>query len=460
MSGNSAFGPITKEDIRVGYIDPILGYISDVNICDANSYAQKNPGTTFIFVDGDNAVRLLNINGVNRLNPNDLLRSKKCDGLQAPRRCDVPPIIQFIGGEGVGARANPIIGADGSLLAIDIIDGGRGYKYPPLVKIIDACNIGSGAVANAELGLVPIIPRNNLEKEIYELCTPTDQPIIKNYGSDGTDNGSWNPNKYIDNSLGGTVVDTGGLGTGAGAGGLGTGAGTGGLGTGAGAGGLGTGTGVGGLGGVITKVTVTEPGNGYTPPSTQSSEGYPVALQLTEIIITNPGINYNPTVDTIKIIPDNGTKISYTSDPFGVINKVIVDTPGIGFTEYPIIYMDTETGINFSAVPVFSVIRSPIPVTGIATEKILQVTDLVGITQTGYVDGKPYYGSVYYENNIRYAGNYKTTGQSIQVYDTLQESINRQSTTPPSAIQKTGSDIQSNNQNLNIPGTIQNTTNQ
>ena len=43
------FGPTTKCDIRVGYISTERGYISDVTICAANSYAQDNPGTTFIF---------------------------------------------------------------------------------------------------------------------------------------------------------------------------------------------------------------------------------------------------------------------------------------------------------------------------------------------------------------------------------------------------------------------------
>lgn len=210
--------------------------------------------------------------------------------------------------------------------------------------------------------------------------------------------------------------------------------------------------------GVISRIVVTEPGNGYYPPSSNSSQGYPATLQLTDIIVTNPGINYNCGVDQLKIIPDNGTKVSYTCNPFGVITGVTVDTPGIGFTEYPTIYMETETGVNFSAIPVFSVIRDPIDITGITTSKILQVTDLVGLKQTGYVNGRAYYGAVYYDNGIRYAGYYKTAGTPIQVYDTLQESINAQVTTPPSAIERSGTDIRSNNPNLNIPGTPQNTT--
>jgi hypothetical protein len=45
------------------------------------------------------------------------------------------------------------------------------------------------------------------------------------------------------------------------------------------------------------------------------------------------------------------------------------------------------------------------------------------LTKEGYVDGKPYYGFVYYENGVKYAGPYETPGPVIRVYDTLQESI-------------------------------------
>lgn len=209
--------------------------------------------------------------------------------------------------------------------------------------------------------------------------------------------------------------------------------------------------------GVISKINILDPGNGYSAPSTQSSEGYPVTLQLTEVIVTNPGINYNCGVDQIKIVPDLGTKLSYTCDTFGRINQVSVDSGGFGFTEYPTIYMDTETGVNFSAIPVFSVVRDPVAI-GISTEKLIQVTDLVGLKQTGYVNGRAYYGAVYYDNNVRYAGYYKTIGTPIRVYDTLQESIIGEVTTPPSAIERFGTDITSNDPNLDIPGTPQNTT--
>lgn len=257
--------------------------------------------------------------------------------------------------------------------------------------------------------------------------------------------------------------------------------------------------------GVVSRIIVTEPGNGYftpdiTPPTPllpgigtavigvpdipgvpggagigttlpggpgigtgfpgpgDISPGYPVTLSIDEIIITDPGIGYDPNNDRVVVIPDNGAQISFDTDPFGRVTTINVDAPGVGFTEYPTIYIETDTGINFSAVPVFNVIRDPIALPGITADKLIQVTDLVGLKQTGYVNGRPYYGAVYYENGVRFAGYYKTVGDPIRVYDTLQESITGIITTTPSAIEKFGTDTNSNNPNLNIPGTPRTTT--
>jgi hypothetical protein len=51
---------------------------------------------------------------------------------------------------------------------------------------------------------------------------------------------------------------------------------------------------------------------------------------------------------------------------------------------------------------------------------------------------------------------YETTGDLIPVYATLQESIDQRVTTRPAAILRQGTDINSNNPRLNIPGTPQN----
>ena len=203
--------------------------------------------------------------------------------------------------------------------------------------------------------------------------------------------------------------------------------------------------------GVVTDVIVNDPGNGYLRPIPQD-QGYPVALRLKEVIVENPGINYNCGVDELRITPSNGAELDYICDPFGKIREVKVLNPGLGFTEYPEIRLISETGVNASFRPVFEVVRDPI----VLPERLIQVTDLVGLKQTGYVNGRPYYGAVYYDQGVRYAGFYETVGDLVQVYDTLQESITAQVTTAPNAIQRQGTDITSNDSRLNIPGTPEN----
>ena len=43
------FGPISKNDVKVGYISTDRGYREGVGVCEANEYAKLKPGTTFIF---------------------------------------------------------------------------------------------------------------------------------------------------------------------------------------------------------------------------------------------------------------------------------------------------------------------------------------------------------------------------------------------------------------------------
>jgi hypothetical protein len=208
--------------------------------------------------------------------------------------------------------------------------------------------------------------------------------------------------------------------------------------------------------GVITEVIVEEPGNGNPSvinPPTPGVVTIPIALRLKRVEVVSSGINYNCGVDQIQITPNNGAILDYTCDTFGRIRNVIVRQGGFGFTEYPDITMQTETGINAQFRPVFEPIRDPIVED---PTKLIQVTDLVGLKQTGYVDGRAYYGAVFYKDGIRYAGFYETPGELVQIYDTLQESINAQVTTAPSAILRQGTDTNSNNPRLNLPGTPEN----
>ena len=332
------------DNIKVGYISETDGYIQNVSISDANAYAELNPNTEFVFIDGDEKVRFLTISEVNALTPKNLRRSDPC--LTGEQPCG-PPTLKFFGGGGVGASANPVVDVNGNLIAVDLVSGGFGYKIPPQVQVIDPCNNGSGAVLQSILG-------------------------------------------------------------------------------------------TGALTGVVVQVIVKDSGQGYLPPP-QTVPQYPAIIELTGVTVTNPGFNHNCGVDTIEIIPSNGTVLSYNCDPFGKIKSVSVDKSG-RFTELPQIRMNTETGVNATFVPNFDIIRDPQPVEPVLTD-VVQVFDLVGLNINGYVDGKPYYGNVYYVNGIRYAGtSAKTSGTNIIVYDTQLASVQKrqiEGSIAPSQIEET-----------------------
>ena len=194
------FGPPTKDDIKVAYIDPILGLVGGVSICEANEYAKKEPGTTFIFRNGNQTLQYLNVNEINQLDPNVLTTTDNCGGISQKKECG-PPTIQIFGGGGIGAAGNPIVGNDGAILAVDIIRGGNGYQYPPLVSARDICNYGSGATFTTVIGEVVETTEtfdNEADFEDYELCDPTDVGYGQNWGPDGEDLGSWDPKVYTE----------------------------------------------------------------------------------------------------------------------------------------------------------------------------------------------------------------------------------------------------------------------
>ena len=341
--------PITQtsfDNIKVGYISETDGYIQNVSIADANAYAELNPDTEFIFIDGDEKVRFLTIGEVNALTPKNLLRSDPC--LTGDQPCG-PPELKFFGGGGVGAIGNPVVDVNGNLIAVDLVSGGFGYTSPPQVQVIDPCNNGSGAVLQTIIG---------------------DQIL----------SGEISGNQF--GNLTGDIT------------------------------------------GVVVYVIVRDSGQGYLPPP-QTVPQYPAVLELTGVTVTNPGFNYGDD-DLIEMIPSNGSVLSYDLDPFGKIKSVSVNKGG-RFTELPRIRMNTDTGLNAAFVPNFNIIRDPQPIDPVITqEDLVQVFDLVGLNINGYIDGKPYYGNVYYVNGIRYAGtSAQTSGTNIIVYDTRLASLQK-----------------------------------
>ena len=99
-----SIAPISNENIKVGYISDDDGYVKGRSIAQANDYEASNPGTTYIFLNGDNKVKYLTIDEVNALTSKDLLRSDPCK--IGPQPCP-PPTLEFYGGGGIGAEAHP-----------------------------------------------------------------------------------------------------------------------------------------------------------------------------------------------------------------------------------------------------------------------------------------------------------------------------------------------------------------
>ena len=315
--------PTSPDNIKVSYIRQTKGVVRDVSIAAANEYERLNPGTLFVFVDGDAKVKYLDIDGVNKLTTKDLGRTDPCQ--VGPQPCG-PPTLHFFGGGGIGAEANPVVDSNGNLLAVDIVKPGFGYKTPPQIQVIDPCKNGKGAVLQTEI--------NN---------------------------------------------------------------------------------------GRVKRVVVLDTGFGYLPPA-QTAPQYPALIKLVDIVVTNAGINYNCGVDKLTVTPNNGTVLSYECGAFGKITKVKVEKGG-NFTELPRITMPSDQGLNARFVPVFDIIRDPFVPEVAPPSDVVQVFDLVGANITGYVDGKSYYGNVYFSDGIKYAGTSATGGTKIRVYDTRPASI-------------------------------------
>jgi len=173
--------------------------------------------------------------------------------------------------------------------------------------------------------------------------------------------------------------------------------------------------------GSVDKAIVVEGGVGYQPPR-ETVPQYPALLRLAEVRVQNPGINYSPD-DELTITPNNSTILKPTLGPFGKVKSVKVVKGGT-FTDLPDIFLPSTTGVNASFTPVFEVIRDPLVAQVAASPAdVVQVFDLVGLNVTGYVDGKRYYGNVYYDSGVKYAGVENTGGRSVRVYDTRRDSI-------------------------------------
>ena len=229
----------------------------------------------------------------------------------------------------------------------------------------------------------------------------------------------------------------------------------------------------------VNEVNIIEEGNSYPPPDDPGITGQVI---ITEIIPDSRIPTSSSFIELVGI----GT-FPIIKGPFDIIESVIIPgdpgdpgDPGAGdggSSTTTGISTSTTTGISTSTriipPPPIIITRTPNIVTTppqkfiIKTklivdtptappDTVIQITDLAGLKQTGYIEGRAYYGEVFFKDGTPFAGRYETAGRLIQVYATLQESIDSEVTTRPSAIQRAGTDVNSNNPRLNIPGTPNN----
>ena len=102
--------------------------------------------------------------------------------------CGGTKIKIFGGGKGSGGVAKAIIGAigqvagggrglTGSLIGVDLVNGGGGYTFPPFVEIVDECGSGYGASARAEIDYDPDSPTYQQITDIYIVTEGEDYTV-------------------------------------------------------------------------------------------------------------------------------------------------------------------------------------------------------------------------------------------------------------------------------------------
>lgn len=109
---------------------------------------------------------------------------------------------------------------------------------------------------------------------------------------------------------------------------------------------------------------------------------YPIVLELYDVEILNGGVNYSSD-DEFIIGPENyGVVLKPILGAFGSIVDVQVISTGKGFTTYPNIYVESQTGFNARFAPRFRVNRigdiTDLLELGVDETKVLTVIDCVG----------------------------------------------------------------------------------
>ena len=303
-----------------------------------------------------------------------------------PIQCG-PPRAVFWGGSGSGASGNVIVSAIGDILGVDIINSGTGYdNRPPFLTFKDDCgngNGGSGTVVTGpvsegdsgewfsdpdgtEIGVIGVnindpgfgyIPVPNGSKGgDGRTWSDYDQTTVVHPGGDWDD--PWDPGEVIPVGPGDTVNTP-----------------------------IGTQTVVYCMNGDTHDVFggsnhIVKCEGVLTAPAAEETAvpggQYPAILYICEVDIIDPGFDYEPG-DKVVITPDVGAEITPTFGPFGNLIKLEIINGGEGFTEFPTITIESETGFNaeIRARLCIDRITDELKLPGVQ-DKVVSVVDCVG----------------------------------------------------------------------------------
>lgn len=283
-----------------------------------------------------------------------------------PTACG-PPTIKIFGGGGSGASANAIISSFGQVIGADIRLPGSGYTSAPFVKISDSCGSGRGAYARSTInnkgqvtsiqvitpgyGYLPV-PNGSYGGDGRVWAEQNETIVVR---SDGTYDTPYPPDTEITLFPGDQVLfpdrtsyqDIESETT------------------------------------IVTPTSDSDLDQLNIVDSISSNGEYPVLLELTDVIVDSPGLNYS-SVDIIKITPDNGSTLAPLYSPNGSILGVEVLSKGLGFSDIPEITIESASGFNAQLIPVLSVKASGDKVLEIQEEdpnivdKVITVIDCVG----------------------------------------------------------------------------------
>ena len=113
--------------------------------------------------------------------------------------------IKIFGGgvKGVGGVANAILqiaeggrGVTGSVIGVDLVNGGGGYTFPPFVEIVDECGSGYGASARAVIDYDP-------DSDTYQQITDV---YVVSEGVNYTPSTDTSGKDYVENDVDGPLI--------------------------------------------------------------------------------------------------------------------------------------------------------------------------------------------------------------------------------------------------------------